>query len=128
MIEYETLTSQQHEEFEKNMALMDTQVFEDLYYFLHGTSGAREGYHADGVLSPRAESHSEYFNVYHVNAKELCRMWYPLLENLGNGDAYHVLVCAQRRIQRAIDMIELTWAMMQLRKVVSLYLKKQKVA
>ncbi len=128
MIKYETLTSKLHEGFEKNIALMDTQVFEDLYYFLHGTSGAREGYHADGVLSPRHESHNEYFKVYHINAKALYGMWHPVLKNINDGDAYCVLSIAQHKIQYAVDMIELTWAMMQLRKVVSIYLEKQRAA
>ena len=128
MIEYETLTSEQHEEFEKNMALMERQTFEQLYYFLYGANAPYDGYHADGVLSPWEEDHNEYFREYQIKAKELFSQWKPKLESLGNGDVNCVLVGAGRSIRNATDMIDLTWAAMQLKKVVSVYLEKERAA
>lgn len=128
MIEYETLTSEQHEEFEKNIALMHRQVFEELYYFLHGINAPYDGYHADGVLRPREEYHDEYFREYQIKAKELFTQWKPKLEPLDNCDVNCILFRAERGIQHATDMIDLTWAAMQLKKCVSLYLKKERAA
>ncbi len=128
MIEYEVLTSEQHEEFEKNIALMNRQVFEDLYYFLHGTNAPYDGYHADGVLSPREEYHDEYFREYQINAKALFDQWKPNLESLDNCDVNCILFRAERGIQYATDMIDLTWSAMQLKKCVSIYLEKERAA
>lgn len=128
MIEYEVLTSNEHEKYEKNIALMNTQVFEELYYFLYGASGAREGYHANGVLSPREECHDEYFRKYQINAKDLYKQWEPKLESLDNGDIRCVLVRAETGIRNATDMIDLIWAGMQLKKVVSIYLARERAA
>jgi hypothetical protein len=128
MIQYEELSSKEREEFEKNIALFDREVYEYLYYYLNGSNSPYEGYHADGVLSPREACHNDFFAAYKVNTKNLLEAWKPKLETLGGDDVFVFLARVEKFLSSSKDMVELTWVATQLYQLVGIHIRKQKAA
>ena len=126
MIQYEELSRTNRDVLEDNIAMRDRTIYESLYYYLNGRNAPYEGYHADGVLSPREASHNEYFPLYKTNAIKTFNEWKPKLEALGGDDVFVFLVRVKKYLLSAGDMVELTWAAIQLHKLVSLHNKQQR--
>ncbi len=122
---YMPLTLNDYNNHKDNMNLFDKVVYEDLYQFLNAKSSPYEGYHADMVVSPKCPYHNEYFSMQKLNAIELFNGWFPKLEViLDNGDKKKLARIGDDMIHSK-DMVDLTWAATQLRKVVSAYLQQQ---
>ena len=128
MIKYKRLTDSQYNQHRDKMNLFNKVVYEELYYLLKGNTAPYEKYSADFVLSTKSPHHNEYFQILKPNAIALFDEWYPILAGMLEEQDRSLLMNIGDDLRHAEDTIELTWAATQLRKVVSLYLQRQRLA
>ena len=126
MVKYEHLTDNRYKQYRDNMNDFEKVVYEELYFFLKGHTAPYDKYSADFVLSTKSPHHNEYFKILKPNAIALFDEWYPLLAVMLEAQDRNLLRNIGDDLRCAQDAIELTWAATQLRKVVSLYLQKQR--
>ena len=126
MVKYQRLTDSKYNQYRDNMNLFNKVIYEDLYSFLKGHTAPYDKYSADFVLSTKSPHHYEYFRILKPNAIALFDEWYPILAVMLEEQDRRILRNIGDDLRHAGDAIELTWAATQLRKVVSLYLQRQR--
>ncbi len=124
MIEFETLTTQDYEQYCGDMALFDKVVLEDLYYYLYDRGAPHNYYNASNLVSPRnKESHSYYFPRVKKVAVELYCQWYNKLVDVFAEDERDIASLKRigQNIEHSHNMVELLWYSTFLQKVVYQY-------
>jgi len=120
-ITYKPLFLPEYQKYKGNINLMNTMVFEDLYFFLHGNRSPYNGYHAENVLNPTCKHHGEYFRQYKPKAIKLLSQWEEVLSAYLDDTGRRRLEQMHRDMQGAQDFIDLTWIAMALLKSVHEY-------
>ena len=131
MVEFKILTLPDYNIYAERISLMNTMVFEELYYGLHQQQAPYDYYHADNVISPKDKrNHNTYFNKVKPLAIELFEKWYDVLTKshfTDDRDKKTLSVIGQN-IKHAQDMVDLVWYSQLLHKAAFQYQQAQKSA
>lgn len=106
---YKPLFLPEYQKYKGNINLMNTMVFEEQYFFLHGNKAPYDGYDADNVLSPNCKHHGEYFRQYKPKAIELLNQWEETLSAYLDDTGKRRLEQMHGDMKDAQDFVDLVW-------------------
>ena len=128
MIEFELLPLSDRQKLFRDM---DKVVLEDLYRVYYECDQAPyDYYNADNLVSPHSRYHDEYFVKVKPTAMGLFNLWHSKLVSVVAQDDEDInnLNRIGESIVNALDMVDLVWYSLSLKKVVSQYLSIKRAA